>query len=164
MLATQSQAYRGILPDSLLAASNVDRMAAHYADRLAQTLQQGGCWYVAEAPPGQVIAFASGGPNREGPPTYDGELYNLFVLPACQGRKIGTALFLEVVSFLQAKNYASLLLWSIRGTQAGDWYKSLGGELIAERPETIATTPVIMDCYGWPDLAALAGLLASKIF
>jgi GNAT superfamily N-acetyltransferase len=162
MTITQRQAYAGIYPAHLLENQASDRMSGHYAARVEQILQEGGCFFVAETFEDKVVGFASGGLNRDGPSGYEAELYNIFVLPDFQGQRIGVGLFLQVIRFLQAEPFTSLSLWTIRGTQAGGWYTHLQGQFVATRSETVAGTEITLDCYGWPSLEQLVALLAAK--
>ena len=164
MLRVQRQAYRGILPDNPLTDAALQAAENHYANKFEDTLQRGGCTYVAEVVQEGIIGFAVGGPKRDGPEGYDGELYNIFVLGEYQGHKVGTALFLKVVEFLQAHQYSSLLLWSIRGTAAGGYYRHLSGENITHRVEKIANVDVTLDCYGWQSLATLHQTLINRSY
>ncbi len=52
-----------------------------------------------------MVGFASGGPERDDIPGYDGELYGLYVLAAYQRQGIGRALMLTVARRLVADGF-----------------------------------------------------------
>jgi ribosomal protein S18 acetylase RimI-like enzyme len=58
---------------------------------------------------GEVVAFASTGPDREDPTR--GELYAIYALPEAFGRGAGRALIAEVVATLREAGYTDAILW-----------------------------------------------------
>lgn len=91
-ITVQREIYRGIFPKELFSNVNVETVATDKRQKLLQDIGGKTCTFVAEDSSGSIIGYATGGPRREGPPEYDGELYNIFVLPAYQRQGWGSAL------------------------------------------------------------------------
>ena len=70
---------------------------------------------VAEAEGGDVVGFASWGPEREGDSTYPAELYAIYILQEHQNRGLGRRLVSAVAQSLLADGLSSMLLWVLRG-------------------------------------------------
>ena len=80
--------YRGLLPDSVLAAQSVEQRAAIWREA-AEAVERGesrSFVLVAEDPVDGIIGFASAGPEREQGVGFDGELYAISLLEGHQGR------------------------------------------------------------------------------
>jgi GNAT superfamily N-acetyltransferase len=73
---------------------------------------------VAEDPCGQVVGFASGGPERGGRPLYTGELYATYTLQDHQRRGLGRRLKVALVRRLIQAGMASLLVWVLADNAA----------------------------------------------
>ena len=82
--------YKDIVPDDVLAALSYEQRTHMWRHILSQSLPTSFV-FVAEAPSGQVIGFASGGPERGGDPDYTGELYAIYLLEAYQRHGLGRA-------------------------------------------------------------------------
>jgi len=103
---------------------------------------------------GEIIASASGGPERDGIPGYDGELYGLYVLAAYQSQGIGRALLQTVAQRLAADRFKAMILWVLKDNRkARAFYETMGGAPAGEKMITIGGTELIEVAYGWPDLA-----------
>lgn len=161
-IACQQAAYRDIFPSHLLKASDLSAVEASKREILLADEAGDICTFVAENEAWNIIGYATGGPCRNEMPDFDGELYNVFVLPAYQGRGIGSQLFLHIVNFLLDKGDISLSLWVVKGTNAVAYYEHLGGQITAERHETVSGYPLDLACYHWRNLDALRAKLAQR--
>lgn len=81
---TWQTAYRGLMPDELLADLSVERRT-----ELWQRMIPRGIVWVAETD-GEVVGFASAGPSRDNDAPF--ELYAIYVLESAQGTGLGAAL------------------------------------------------------------------------
>lgn len=150
---TWQSAYRGVISDDFLNAFSVAERERRWAEILRQPEQ---IVFVAEAEDRQVVGFASGGPERTGRTDFRGELYGLYVLPACHGRGHGKALVAAVARRLLELQHANLLVWTLSDNPFRGFYEHLGGQLVTERQITIGHQTLNEVAYGWADLAPLA--------
>lgn len=146
-------AYRGIVPDGFLATRGrepdaVDRRRRWIEDPKVTTL-------VAEEG-GEILGFANGGPSREGPAGFDGELYAIYIHPSRQRERLGWRLLLHLAEALHGRGFRSLFLWVLRDNAAGRaFYERVGGRVVAEREIEIGGARLVETAYGWPDLSRL---------
>jgi ribosomal protein S18 acetylase RimI-like enzyme len=161
-VTTQIHAYKRLIPGIVQRPVDLENAQKSKREKLLQDRLGDTCTFVAERLDHEIIGFATGGPNREGPSEYDGELYNVFVLPEYQHYRVGSALFVHVIGFLRGKYKKSVLLWVLQNTAAVGFYEKLGGQKIAQREE-IAPAAMTLCCYGWKNLDELDTLLRSKL-
>lgn len=143
--------YRGIVPDAHLANLSYERCQANWIAHLSNP--QGAHTFVAQAPSGQIVAFASGGQLREALAGFDGELYVIYVLEAFQGRGYGKLLVTRVARDLASRGYQSLVIWVLKENPACRFYERLGGQIFAEKAVEIGGKTLLDVAYVWPDLA-----------
>jgi len=153
--------YRGIVPDASLARRSLERRARFWSDVLCRARREEAV-HVAVDPAGQIVGFASGGPRREGPAEYAGELYAIYLLPGARRRGLGRRLTVAVAHELTARGLDSMLLWVLADNcPARGFYEALGGQMVDRR--RVDFDGVLLDevAYGWHGeafarLAALA--------
>lgn len=143
----------GIVPDEHLANLSYERCQASWVECLSDPQDQTHA-FVAEAPAGQIVAIASGGPLRDVLPGFDGELYVLYVLKAFQGMGYGRLLVAQVARDLASRGYHSLVIWVLKDNPACRFYERLGGRRIAEKVVEIGGKGLLDVAYAWADLAA----------
>ena len=107
---TWQEAYRGIVPDAVLDALDVDERARSWDEWLV-TPPPGVETFVAEDDDdGTVIGFVNVGPDRDGEPGV-GELNAIYLRAAGWGRGIGRALMDQAVAALRAAGHREAVLW-----------------------------------------------------
>lgn len=149
-------AYGHILPAGFLAGLSVAARAERWRERLAQEDPQVVFTLVAEDAAGLLLGFAGGGPERDGTPAYDGEIYAVYVTPAHQRRGIGRALVAASARRLADQGRRAAMLWALEDNhQARAFYETLGGQLIGRKAAVIGDTPLTEVSYGWPDVSDL---------
>jgi L-amino acid N-acyltransferase YncA len=153
-------AYAGIVPAAHLASLSVDERESRWAKIL--TGQDGTFTYIAVDEKGQVIGFASGGPLREGDPTYAGELYAIYLLPDHKGKGYGRHLASTVAQRLARQGMPSMLVWVLADNYARGFYERLGGALVGEQIVNIGGAELREIAYGWPDTTSQAMLAAAE--
>jgi len=152
---TWRAAYRDILAAGFLAGLSYEASAQRWRDNLAQAGPRQ-FTLVAEAEGGDVVAFAAGGPERDGTPGYDGEIYAVYVLPAYQQCGIGRRLMAACAGHLAEQGFGALMLWALEANwRARRFYEALGGQLIGSKMITIGDTPLVDVAYGWPEPSVL---------
>lgn len=147
-------AYRDILPASFLDGLSYEVREQRWRERLAQAGPQQ-FTLVAEDDTG-IVGFASGGPERDGMPGCDGEIYAVYVLPACHRRGIGRQLMAACAQHLAVQGFRAVMLWALEDNgRARAFYETLGGQFIGRKATVIGDTPLMEVAYGWPNLNAL---------
>jgi ribosomal protein S18 acetylase RimI-like enzyme len=137
--------YSGLVPDSLL-----DRL--DYAERERQwsaTLAQQRATTLVAEEGGQIVGFASCGPDRSGNPEYRSELYAIYVLADRQRRGFGKELFLSAARRLQDRGYESMLLWVLEQNPSRGFYDKLGGVVVGKKEERFGEAMLAEVAYGF---------------
>jgi GNAT superfamily N-acetyltransferase len=111
--------------------------------------------YVAEDDAGNIIGFASGGPERSGDPVYSGQVYAIYLLESWQGQGIGRQLTITLVRQLIQRGFMSLLIWVMADNPSRLFYEALGGQRVRERREMTGGVEVMDVAYGWLDARLL---------
>lgn len=147
--------YQGIVPADYLANLSYRDRQSMWSEAL--TADQPTTTFVAETDAGDVVGFASAGPERESNPTYRAELYAIYLLQQHQNRGLGHRLVSAATHSLQQHGYRSMLLWVLEDNRpARRFYESLGGELVSRKAVTIGGANLQEISYGWKDITHLA--------
>jgi len=146
--------YKGIVPDDFLATLSYEQRTPWWHNILSQSAPTSFV-YVAEDPSGQVIGFASGGPERGGDPDYTGEVYAIYLLAACQRHGLGRHLTSTLVQRLVQAGMPSLLLWVLAANPCRGFYEALGGQRLYDKHVFIGGAPLVEVAYGWRDARVL---------
>jgi len=161
---TWRAAYRGILPADFLDALSYEARTQRWCENLAQAGPQQ-FTLVAEDDSGELVGFARGGPERDGMPGYDGEIYAVYVLAQHQRRGIGRQLMSTSARHLMELGFRAAVVWALEANRrARSFYEILGGKLIDRKMVTIADAPQVEVAYGWLNLAELVGAGAPPRF
>jgi ribosomal protein S18 acetylase RimI-like enzyme len=156
-------AYRGILSAQGLASLSYERREQWWRDALAAATERRNVVFVAETPAGEVVGFASAGPESSGDPAYRAELYAIYILEAHQGRGLGRGLMRAAVDGLVQAGHTTMLLWVLAdNVTARRFYERLGGRVLRRRPIELFGVAVDEVAYGWDDLPALAAATARR--
>ncbi|MCL6542913.1 MAG: GNAT family N-acetyltransferase [Roseiflexus sp.] len=155
-IETWRNAYAGIIPAEYLANLCYEDDAQRLRERL-KTIEPK-CFLLVAEIQGEIVGFASGGPERGGDKVYKGEIYALYVLPAYQGRGIGKKLVGASARRLIQAGIGNLLVWVLSANPFRRFYETLGGQLVREREIEIGGVLLKAVGYGWPDLGALASI------
>ncbi len=148
--------YQGIVPAEYLAnLSYRDRESMwHEALTAARTATS---IFVAETESGEVVGFASAGPEREGNSIYRAELYAIYILQQHQTIGLGRRLVSTVTQRLLEHGFSSMLLWVLEDNHpACRFYESLRGEPVGRKTVTFGDAHLQEVSYGWSDIAGLA--------
>jgi GNAT superfamily N-acetyltransferase len=152
-VATWRTTYDTIVPRGYLDGLSVDDRERRWAPQLDPA---GPAFaFVAVDGAGRVIGFASGGPRRDGDPTYAGELYAIYLLAECQGQGVGSRLVVEVARDLAGRGMPSMLLWVFAANPARRFYEALGGVYLGEQQFEINGAMITEVAYGWRDTTPL---------
>ncbi|GCE29007.1 putative N-acetyltransferase YuaI [Dictyobacter alpinus] len=147
-------AYRGIVPDDILAGLSYERRERQWDVTLRGTHHQEFV-YLAEDENGQCVGFASGGPALFDDPVYQGELFTIYILAAYQRQGLGYRLFFQIVERLSEQGLTSMFLWVLADNPACSFYESLGGRPVKTGVYEVGGTKLQQVGYGWPDITQL---------
>jgi len=105
---------------------------------------------VAVTGAGEVVGFASCGPNRVPDPDYPGELYSIYLLDGHRGAGFGRMLFADVEAYLRRQGLAPFQLWVVAGNEPAEaFYRALGGRRVASQPGTMRGATIRENAYGF---------------
>lgn len=142
--------YAGILPLKLLCAMTPRGQAARWR---AAVRARGEAVFVAEDESHGIVGMASCGQARDATLGFDGEVYTLYVDPACYGAGAGRALLRNSFAWMADRGYGSCVIWAHAKNNARYFYEKMGGRLIAERSGRMMGDPISENAFGWKRLA-----------
>lgn len=149
--------YIGILPDGYLANMSYEGRERAWRNNFNKRGRREFV-YVAEEEKGEIVGFASGGPERSGDSPYQGELYAVYFLKNFQRQGIGRQLSLAVARRLLQTGYDSMWVWVLAQNPSRGFYEALGGEVVSEKSIEVGGAKLAEVAYGWKDLRPLVGL------
>ncbi len=143
--------YRGLLPAEFLANLAYEKRTQRWTQVLVSEAERNFA-FVAENENGDVVGFVDSGPEREGRPGYDGELYAIYLLEEYHGRGWGKQLFERAKTDLSERGFAAMMLWVLKNNRTRGFYERMGGIEIGEKEAEIGGTKVTEIAYGWPKI------------
>ncbi|GEO27808.1 acetyltransferase [Alicyclobacillus acidoterrestris] len=146
--------YREIVNDEFLASLSYEKSEERWRNRLANNPVEY-AMFVAVNDEGQIVGFADGGRERSGDPSYDGELYAIYLLKEHQRKGIGKLLFHHVVSHLASNHFHAMLIWVLNDNPSRYFYESVGGQLVRGKSIQIGEQQLHESAYGWSNLTSL---------
>jgi ribosomal protein S18 acetylase RimI-like enzyme len=154
--------YPGILPDEFLANLSYERREVTWRRDLCDEPDPRELILVVEDASGEIVGFASGGPEHDNNPDYVGELYRLYLLAAHQRQGLGRRLVSAIAEHLVAQGLPSMMLWVMADNPARAFYEGLGGVLLRVRTWEVMGKPLGVAAYGWPDARVLLNGAAER--
>ena len=146
--------YAGIVPDSYLANLSYARRETFWHDIL-NNVAANSYPFVAVNDAGEIIGFVSGGPQHNGDPAYQAELYSIYLLQEYQGQGIGRQLTCRLAEALVQAGIRSMLLWVFADNPARRFYEALGGQYLRVEQADFGGVMVDEVAYGWPDITVI---------
>jgi len=144
--------YKRIFPNAYRATFSYERREESWQRILNDPAQ---VTFVAVDEAGTIVGFVNGGPEREGDPVYQAELYAIYVLQEAQQHGLGRRLVKELTRILAERHFASMMLWVLASNPACRFYEALGGQVIKQRQDQIGGSSYDELAYGWQDLSPL---------
>jgi ribosomal protein S18 acetylase RimI-like enzyme len=125
-VATWQVAYRGLIQVPFLAGLSVERRETSWRESLVAPAERASTSVALAGE--RVIGFASVGRSREeGAAPDDGELFAIYVEPACWGAGAGRLLMHRALADLRSEAFRSATLWVLAGNdRAIDFYAKAG--------------------------------------
>ena len=152
--------YAGILPAKYLCSLESEDHVVEWQVELGSP-DPSRYTYVAENENGEIIGYATGGPERVGDPVFKGELYAIYLLPENQRQGIGSQLIHAVASDMLKDGYSSIIVWALSANPAREFYEKLGGELVDQKEVEIGGANFMEVAYGWRDIRQLIEMVAA---
>lgn len=138
--------YRGIVPEEFLSGMRYAERERTWKSHIPKQAV-----FVA-VDQEEVIGFSLGGLERTGNyPSYQGELYAIYILEEHQGKGIGRALFEMVVQQLFEQNISTMMICALEENPACGFYEALGGKKIDVLETDISAKKLNEVVYGWED-------------
>jgi len=150
---TWRDAYAGMVPDRVLLDLAPRALTASWRRAVAggdETVRVA----VAEA---AVVAFGSAGRSRTRALNFAGEVFTLYVHPDHQGRGIGRRLLAALFAALAAQGLGSAVIWVLAANPARQFYRTLGGRLVAHKTERLWGADLAQEAFAWDDLGHTLG-------
>jgi len=138
-------AYAGIIPHKALTAM-INRRGR---DWWATAIRRAASILVIEIG-GEVAGYATLGRNRARELPQQGEIYELYLKPECQGIGLGSRLFRAAREKLAAHGMKGLVVWALEeNLNALDFYAGAGGRDIAEGVEVFDSKALRKVAFIW---------------
>jgi ribosomal protein S18 acetylase RimI-like enzyme len=142
-------AYRGIVPEGLLASRSLDGSISGWRSTLNSYPDN---LTVAQNDTGMIVGFSCAGPVvdtvRNAP--FDFEVYGLHVHPTCHRQGVGTALLLRAFDRMLRVGLDSAIIWTLEKlTQSRRFYEKHGGEVTKTGVWQVGGYPLDEVAYGW---------------
>jgi len=151
---TWRDAYRGIMPDSLLDGLGYD---ATRRRALMAAMPPHQFVLVAEDE-GAVVGFCMGGRSRSLDDPFRGEVYAIYVLPENHGHGIGRALLHNAAKELVDRGLDSMIIWVLReNAPSRRFYERMGGAWVRDEERELDGVRVTESGYGWADISRSFG-------
>jgi ribosomal protein S18 acetylase RimI-like enzyme len=145
--------YRGIVPDSFLAALTFEKHEERHRRYMARP---DAIYFVAESPTEGIVGFLSGGRERSGEGHFSGEIYAIYILAEHRRHGIGSALVYEWSASLRRASVNRALVWVLEGNlSARSFYERLGSRFLREQAIEIGGASLKELAYGWDDLSGI---------
>ena len=143
--------YKGIVPDTFLAAMNEEARTESWRPQLADAAIR---IFVACDETG-VIGFVTGGPIRDPAEDYDAELYAIYLLQQKQQQGAGRALVRALATSLHAQGLRKMIVWALEANPAVEFYKRLGAIPVTTKIIHIGGKDLPDLALGWTSLSSL---------
>jgi GNAT superfamily N-acetyltransferase len=105
--------YRGLLPDEVIAARDVEAREAQWREGFTEGWHDGDACFVA-VDAGRVVGFVACGPavdEHVPPPIGSGEVYSIYLRDGVQGTGVGRELFARAEEAMRANGFERAVLW-----------------------------------------------------
>lgn len=155
------ETYAGILPDDMLAGLSIEARSAMWAKILGDPSAFAATAVYVIEDKDSIVGFGACGRQRDvrlKELGFDAEISAIYVLRSEQRRGVGRALMHEMASDLRTRGHAAAALWVLRENAAArEFYRRLGGDVVAEKEDRREKVDLVEVAYGWRELSPLLG-------
>lgn len=102
-----------------------------------------------------TAGFISGGPERTERFGFDGEIYNIYLLPEYQRQGLGGMLLKRFTEEIQKHGCKSLLVWVLTQNPASRFYERFDAKPVGRELTTIGEGSYQETAYGWKNIDRL---------
>ncbi|HEX6843573.1 MAG TPA: GNAT family N-acetyltransferase, partial [Actinomycetota bacterium] len=105
--------YRGLLPDDVIAARDVQTREAQWLQGFTDDWHDGDACFVA-VDGDRVVGFVACGPAADehvAPPDGSGEIYSIYLRDGVQGTGVGRGLFAKAEEAMRSNGFEHAVLW-----------------------------------------------------
>lgn len=146
--------YPTLLPERYLALRlNVERCRERWRSTLRATQRRE--WTLVAEQAGQIVGYASGGRCRDRALAYDGEIYELYLLPDWRERGLGRELLLALAARLHERGMGSAVVEVLAGNPSRWFYEAMGARPVAYQQHQFQGEDLPSVLYAWPSLAEI---------
>jgi GNAT superfamily N-acetyltransferase len=139
------QAYSGLIPHKPLM-----QMICRRDETWWRKASRGSATILVIEVEGQVVGYSTLGLNRARALPYDGEIYELYLLPEYQGTGLGSMLFGEALNLLKSLGCSGNIAWCLEDSDiVTRFFRSRGGRDVAEGMEDFAGTKLRKVAFAW---------------
>ena len=148
------ESYADLLPTEFLRKLSADARVAQWR----KTISDPDVFVRIARDAGRIVGFVSCGAAREdAAKEADGEIFAIYIIKACHGRRIGRTLIAAAARFWHSKRGRTLIVLSMASNkQAAAFYEALGGVQDYEGSFEIAGTVMAERRHLFHNLAVLA--------
>lgn len=140
-----NNAYSGMVPHKALSRMISRRGPNWWADAIARKT----VILVLEIQD-KIVGYATLGRNRVKTLPFDGEIYEIYLLPEYQGIGLGTKLFIAARGELERRGLKGTVVWALEDNlPALSFYKNAGGREIAEGKENFDGKELQKVAFSW---------------
>ena len=161
-VASWRETYTGILPDDMLAGLSVEARSAMWAKILGNPSAFAETAVYVIEDDASIVGFGACGRQRDPHLKelgFDAEISAIYVLRSQQRRGVGRALMGEMARDIRTRGNEAAALWVLRENAAArEFYRRLGGEVVAEKEDRRENVNLVEVAYGWRELPVLAQL------
>jgi ribosomal protein S18 acetylase RimI-like enzyme len=154
-IETWRTTYKGILSKDYLARLSLQERENRWQKMLDSAAKDNHFIYVAEERNKQIVAFADGGRERTNDPTYQSEIYAIYILEPYQRQGLGRDLIRALVKKFDELGFNSMLVWVLKDNLACHFYEALGGQKVRSKQIEIEGSMLDEIAYGWKDFRCL---------
>ena len=138
-------AYSGMVPHKALARMIQRRGAAWWNN----AIERATVILVLEMQD-RIVGYATIGRNRVKTLPFDGEIYEIYLLPEYQGVGLGAHLFLSALHELKRRDLSGTVVWVLEDNEpALQFYENAGGHRIAEGKESFDGKDLKKIAFSW---------------
>jgi GNAT superfamily N-acetyltransferase len=141
-------AYHRIIPHDWLRGMNDGRTAQRMASALASSRDR---ILVVEDDDHGPLGYAWVGQHRGGVAGHGGEILELYLHPAVQGRGLGRQLLVTGIWWLVDRGMHPVLVWVLAANPARHFYEACGAQPVGQGPVTIGDHTLLRVAYSWRD-------------